>query len=330
MKLQRNVILLALSLFVLLSAFSASAMFKGIDAINLTSPINQTWTAGTSMTFLINVTGNSTTYSCTLYHDIGQVWGSSAIVNATVQNNSVVTLLKESIADNSTGYSWNLGCTISADVNSSVIMAVTNNTFRVDTIAPIPRPYLYGPSNWTINNTELLFGVNVTELNPASCFLETNLNESLNSSGGADWWNTSANFTPSYSDRIPFNFTFGILRQWGRSAWLDNNTGVYKWNAACNDSAGNIGRIPSGNVTFFVDTVFPTQPNQTMQKNFTKSTDLTPLFQWMNVTELNFSRYSVLVDNDSDFTSLTFQKNITSMATNLTLISGLSYDSTYY
>ena len=333
---KKNYLFLVSLVLILLSSFFVLAdrpLFKGIDAINLTEPLNASWNKDSNglINFRFNMTGNSTNATCTLYHNINQVWGASSQTNWTVFNNTNSTLSEQSVAENNTGYFWNIGCNLGTDVNSSVVMAQSNFTISVDRTVPVPRPFLYGNSNWTNNNTALLFGVNVTELNPGSCLLETNLNESLNSSGGVDWWNTSANLTPVYVDRIPFNFTFGINRQWGRSAWVDNNTGAYKWNAACNDSAGNIGRIPGGNVSFWVDTTLPTAPDLSSPKNNSKSTDLTPLFHWVASRDLNFSRYSIFLSTNNIFRGANFSQNMTSNATNLTIVTGpLVKDTDYF
>lgn len=328
----------------------ASVGSVGIWEVNLTAPVNYTWNNNGTIYFKFNVTANqSSSISCTLYHDISQAWGSEAAhTNSTVFNGTEAFFVKTGIADNYTQYTWNVGCQLGGEINTTVMMDVYNRTVREDQTAPVPRMVGLGNSNWTINRS-FNFRVNVTESNPEVCLLQTSLDNTsggtqINTSGALanntdGYWNLTAknaSGTP-YTNATAIFFHWGFEKSGDGVQWLENNTGSYKWNVACNDSAGNIGRFPGGNQTFFVDVTPPGEPNITSPLNFTKMTDLTPLIKWLNATTgsqlnlSNFSKYVLQVDNDSDFSSLYFQRNITDGGINYSLVTtSLTKDVSWY
>ena len=333
---------LALMATLTISVLAKDITDKGVSAVNLTTP-NATWSANGNFYHGFNVTGNSTNYSCELYNDIGGIWAASGLAGGNVSNSTNTTITTTGSANNQTGYKWNVGCNLGSDVNSTVVYADANYTFYVDTVAPVVRPIYPGYINWTTNRS-MVFSFTASDVNNQSCVMETNLNTSEeggrsgNTTGGLSdltatgFWNTSGSLLSGFKNGTQNNLTFGFEKYAFGVMWLENNTGIMKWNVRCNDTAGNIGRFVSGNVTFFTDVTPPTQPNASFPANFTRSSDLTPLFKWLNSTELNFSRYVLQVDDSSDFSSLYFERNITGVSTNFSIVTTelSKYDITYY
>lgn len=319
----RRIIFLTVLMMAMLS-FGALAEWGGSHNVTLLSPGNLTWNNTGVIDFKYNVSGNltGTNYSCNLYHNIDQAFGIDSLqVNATVNNETFDTFRESGISENSTGWLWNVGCYTTQ--NSTTVLAKTNWTIKIDTTAPTSIVYSPADVTWDVDGNVTL-GVNVTEANPDSCILKTNLTADTNTAGP---YNSSA-VTQVYLDQTFLYFDFGTNSS-DNSIWLDNNTGAYLWTVSCNDSAGNIYN-PS-NVSFYVDSVAPTYCNITGPTNNTKSTDYTPLLNWFASVELNFSRYEVLVDNDSDFSSPEFQDNETNVSwNNMTAITGLEGDQDYF
>ena len=319
----------------------------GIYDLNLLTPTNDSYNVNGTVFFTFNVTGNvSSGYVCNLWTNISGsfIVTSNAIQSAT--NSTVQNFTETNVPDQNIG--WTVGCT--APGNSTIVFpgnqsglkysagsSHINYTLRVDKIAPnitINSPLRAG---WQTNGTNVRFNLTVQDRNAASCVLESNLNETMNTSAT---WQTSKE-TQAYTNGTAFNFTFGFQKfVSGGTDWLENNTGAYLWNVACNDSAGNIARLADGNATFFVDKTAPSRPTLGAPINFTLSTDLTPTFSWSNVSgSSNFSVYEIQLANLSSFatTALVWQFNLSGNASlNITnvargsFLANLSYGNSYF
>lgn len=333
-------ILLALSIFSFIAL--ATSSFQNIF---LVSPANNTFDSDGAVTFIFNATGNTSLpegYSCTVYHNGTGSWASGGSTNTNVTNATYENITLSGLTDGRIG--WTVGCTSSG--NSTVVYAHNsestsgpnrvNYTIAVDTRNPRITPNTPGNGSWVTLGRNVQFNVTPSDENLDFCWMQSNLDESLNStSTNTTFTNFTINLTSAQTN-LSLAFQFGNKTYVG---WLDNNTAIYKWNVQCNDTAGNYGSFLGGttNLTnntvghhyFYVDSVLPTQPNITRFINVT-STDLTPLFQWLNVTDLNFSRYVLSFSRSLNFETLVFQRNITSVSTNLSLVSGLEYNRTYF
>lgn len=331
----RNIIFILIGLTIFSYFVLANSSFQ---TIVLLTPTNASYDADGSVVFVFNVTGNTSLpygYSCTLYTNNSGSWASSGNTNSNVTNNTRGNMTQGGLSDGHLG--WNVGCT--SPGNSTVVFptnrilsdvgSAVNNTVIVDSVAP--RINLNSPTNrsWHRSGINVLFNITPSDENPGYCWLGTNLNESSNTSGsGSLFFNQTANWTSFVSNTsIPFLFGNRTL-----VSWLDNNTGAYLYNFGCNDTVGNVRRMSTINMTFFVDSVAPTQPNITYPLNNSFTTDLTTLIQFLNATETNFSLYQVLVDNNTDFSSPEFEINITTAGSNATLVASgnLSYNRRWY
>ena len=315
---------LAILTLLFVFAFTVFVSAVGIDKVTLHSPTNASYDTDGSVVFIFNVTGNATAgnYTCVLWWNSTGTWATTTNVNSNVNNDTRHNVTETGISDKNV--IWNMGCNITT--NGSVVFASNNLTFTVDSVAPVIQSTSPLNSSWHTNGQLVNFSINVTEANADTCILETNLNESANRS--TTWNLTAESLTYSAGTRVQVNFLFGYNKAVVK--WDDNNTGNYLWNVRCNDSAGQSSRW--GNTTFFVDSVSPTQPNLTTPTNNTKSTDYTVLLGWLQSTELNFSYYWVMVDNDSGFGSPEYQLNITSRTANATNVTSgnLSGDVDYF
>lgn len=357
--LSKKLNLTILCLFVLVLFSSLAFANSPISNIGMTAPtgglavqMNRTW-AATSVIFRGNVSGNisqaevnRTGYDCSLVWNATGVWAYSG---DTVTNISNVTrspdggsaagsvqafnITKTGFSDGHVG--WFFNCT--APGNSTAIYPSrgtadqtlhTNMTVIFDSTKP--RLVLNSPGNasWRSNRLGNVSFINLTvsDENAAQCVLQNNLDASINSSSTtASFFNQTANVSDyingtalGLSPFTPLHYQFNMSQHVN---WINNHTGAYLYNVLCNDSAGNTALLSSTNLTFFVDNLNASAPMiMYPQPNNTRSTDYTVLIQWRNVTELNFSLYQVQVDNDSDFSSPEFERNITSQQTNLTIV----------
>lgn len=327
-----------------------------VNWINMTSPANNTWDNDGVTTFRYEVAGNETGnnsngYTCTLYWNVTGTLEATSNVQSGVNNISLGSkgnFTETGIADQN--LVWVVGCRSAGNstyvfpLNTTGGFRTTENVsnsnvsfLRFDSTNPSISINSPKEASWNTNGTAIQFNITVTEtLGADACVLETNLNESLasNTTGSpSGWFNFSAE-TVKYTTGSSVIFQFGYNKTAGSTAvkWLDSNTGGYLWNVFCNDSAGNTARAFTTNGTFFIDSVLPGKVNITSPVNGTMSTDLTPTFMWNISRDLNFSRYAVIVDNDSDFQSPLVYTNITVNSTNHTIISSgiLSKDTNYF
>lgn len=311
--------LLVVAILMLCSTLVVSE-WGGSHNITLITPTNNTWSNSTIMNFGFNISGNltATNYSCTLYHSIAQAYGASTNTNATVINGTRTYLRETGIADNATGLLWNVGCT--TEHNSTTVWARDNFTIFVDTTDPVVTIVNPISASWD-NDGNVTFTINVTEANPNSCILQSNLwipETSANNSAN------KSHDVRTYTNHVNLDFNFG-----NNTIWQENITGDYNWTVECNDSAANIAN--PANISFYVDIVAPSVPTLFSPWNYTKSTDYTPILQWLNSTDNNWSNYIIQVDNDSDFSSPEFYSNTTGHINETTVDTGnLSGDFDYF
>ncbi|GEM_PF-6979155 len=92
--------------------------------------------------------------------------------------------------------------------------------------------------------------------------------------------------------------------------------GNYLWNVQCCDKASNCA-FNETNLTLKVDSTPPLSFNLSTPANATITKNNTPLLNWTKTNDTNFANYTILVDNDSSFSSIDYQYSISNIS-NLT------------
>jgi hypothetical protein len=159
-------------IFSILVLFTLSYfVIAGIDLITLNSPANSTWDTDGNLTFTCNGTANNTMIitNTTLYvwNETGAAAASpynttlnttDSTINGTLNLTFTLTNLPELQGFN---YSWNC---LFQDNESNTLWGTTNNTFGVDTSAPVIT--LISPANaGTDTDGTVVFKYNVTDAN---------------------------------------------------------------------------------------------------------------------------------------------------------------------
>ena len=358
----KKILIFITALFVLLAYVSIAYSSE----LRLISPTNTTILNNQRVTYTISINhSNSTTYECTLNTNEN---GSSGLgVNNTPHE--TITILNDSSAsftDNTNvqelsgaRYKWTVNCSADDDSDLQVTNITLgdgsisnlslgderNGTFGVDATAPVLRFLAATPLDRTWltspdlasngNGTGIFIGFNVTDDNAEVCVIVTPINGTINVTDN----NNSYNETFDYINITPFNFTNYDSDTDGNinTTLVDNASGDYYYTVTCNDTAKNTATI--GNITFWIDTVFPTDILFNVTRFFTSpglndlanqslSTDLTPQIQWNQTTELNFSRYTIGFYSDGNINNLFFEKNITDREVNSTNMTTLDRSET--
>lgn len=305
---------------------------------------NTTWKTTSSITYGFNVTGNVSVFDdCYLYTDDNHtgtsVWYQVETMS-NVANNTNYNFTTRVVSDTpyNTWYVWNVLCNDSQAVSSPDLIgnfsALGNYTFYVDTVNPVIGLYYTYPQ-W-INTGNVSLRLNVTDTNPAQCYLHTTLNLTSNSSGTFNTINASFNTT--YANATTFIFAPGLFHDTIHYKFLDNNTGSYYFNVTCNDSAGR--KSETGIKYVFVDTVAPSdfdfnltlfRTNNRALFNATTATDYEPMIGWNLSNELNFSRYEIFFYlTDWGTTTGAVALNISNKSQPSVNISTLAGDSVYW
>jgi hypothetical protein len=88
--------------------------------------------------------------------------------------------------------------------------------------------------------------------------------------------------------------------------------GFHNWTINCSDASNNsaINNTPKN---FTVDTVAPSEFNLTLPLSGNISSNLTPTFIWNQSVDPNFANYTVQVDNDVNFGSINYIRNMTGL-----------------
>ncbi|MEW5766387.1 MAG: Ig-like domain-containing protein [bacterium] len=92
--------------------------------------------------------------------------------------------------------------------------------------------------------------------------------------------------------------------------------GIYYWRVRAKDAAGNASSWMTQTVT--IDTTFPTAPVAVYPTNGSLINDTTPLFDWQDVTELNFTKYTIEVGTGPTLTSPLIVEDTTSLTSRTT------------
>ncbi|MBN2421701.1 PGF-pre-PGF domain-containing protein [Candidatus Woesearchaeota archaeon] len=202
-----NLIFLILVLIdVAYASFSISLVSPENNAfLNYNDPIN----------FSFNVTGNYSSYNCSIYTNRTSSWAIN-LTNQSVQNNTLSVFSLNSFQDSS--YIWNIYC---ENNNTEENWSITNFTFIVDTISPNwSNNSAYPGSGVIYNSSREYFQFNITwnDTNLYSVWIEHNFNGSLH----------------NYSD--VFNLSNYVFYYNYTNLAAD----TYSWKMYANDSAGNL------------------------------------------------------------------------------------------
>lgn len=107
--------------------------------------------------------------------------------------------------------------------------------------------------------------------------------------------------------------------------------GVHNWSVQCIDGSSNTG-VSLQTRNFTIDTAAPGVFSLTSPANNTVSTQLAPTFTWQATTEENFENYTLLLDDNSAFTSPNYVRERRNTVTNnsYTFITNLASNTLYY
>ncbi len=289
-------------LFCLLSAVAVMAVFS----VTQNFPSNE-WVRSNSVDF--NFTPDMQVVSipwCAIYvNDTGGAMLLKAnytdVVNGTphvagIAQNDTLGLIKRQ---------WNVSCYNGSDqiMGSSINFGVDGTPPAVTLDSPATGSYL------AHNNDSLLFTA-VDSSNPGNCSMYTNVTGS---------WEINFSVNPFVSGtQYELNFT-------------GSPDGLYFWNVLCNDIAGNsVWGDSSANRTTTIDTVNPTEVIIRAPVNNTGSSDTTPEVAWNETTDSNFEKYLVEVSTTFAMDNIIQTKEITSITSNVTNLSELETDNTYF
>ncbi|MEK6946577.1 MAG: hypothetical protein AABX32_03130, partial [Nanoarchaeota archaeon] len=176
-------------------------------------------------------------------------------------------------------------------VNSTETRVITldNTTPAISLNSPVN-------NTLTINNT-ISFNFTVTETNIKNCSLYANF---------------SGTFQENFTNSSPANGTHNIITP---TAIAD---GLYAWNVKCYDLAEN-NAFNSTNFTLDIDTTPPAEFNLLEPVNNTESINRSPRLNWAEAIDAHFLNYTVLVDNNIDFSSIDFVYKLGGNSSNNTL-----------
>jgi len=275
-------------------------------------------TNSNSVQYNFNVTGNSSAYYCELYTTEDGASGAGSFVSVatvtSVNNDTQYNFsVRNNIADiNLTGgesnYTWGVLCNATGDMFLEQNWSVTNQSFGVDITAPnIAWDSVFNPDEkWFTTTNGVVFNMTGYELNPAMCRLTLSINASHGGNNGTQLMN----YNSSAQTRVYINGTQFTYEAFNGSAtgtaFLENGTGAYKYNAICNDTAGNTAT--PFNQTFFVDATAPGAFDINMSQFFVgmrnaysgaNGTDYTPELGFEKSLDANISRYEVTFYNST-------------------------------
>jgi len=363
-----KLIILLLTICVMLASGAMAAIPHSHNITNIyigvateSTPLNGTWdNDGTVQYFNVTVNGDypGKNYTCYLYDDRDGSYGTTTYYNDTSNMSSIGIDSLSGIPDGN--YTWSIGCncTYASGGNTTIVFPlnssfeVTSNTsshfatgssggssghlsytYYVDDTDPVITVISPLDLSWvtsgTTSSTTWQFNVSTSETYPGYCRLETNLNQTSNSTELYREVETNP-----YTSGTNFNFSFGSI-----GVFLDNNTNNYIWNVVCNDSAGNDAYL-SSNYTLLIDTIYPTEPTLyglfvgypgALTGNLgwlsagtaSTSTDYTPRINYTVATEYNFSRYVIDIYNSTTFTAANrvYQGNESTKTTDAHIVS---------
>ena len=305
---------------------------------------NASYQDSQTITYGFNVTGNASTWSCTLYSNENGTSGAGtwrAIeTDSGVSNNTNTNFTTRLNVAEVSGldYVWDVFCNATEDStgvwgggSNTSAAGSTSYNYSVDVTAPTITA-TPADAQWDTDGY-IIIGATVVDDNADSCILYTTINATDNATQTYGAYPTGSQ---SFTNNTQFNFT-GYT---GTDTKVnDNGTGAYIYYVVCNDSAGNSGNTGS-NRTIYVDTTAPsafdfntslwTTDGGYAWSNNSYTSDWTPTIGWNATTENNFSRYRLRFYEDNITSSTYVEKNITSRTTLSTAMSTLSGDTTYY
>ena len=278
-------------------------------SVSLIYPVDEWDTSSdNAVDFEWNITsGNSTLDWCAIYDN--RTGSFVVAVNDSFSNSS--SGITTSIAMNdSRGITraWNITC---AEENGGPIASSGASAFGVD--GNTPTVTINSPANgaYVDDNSSNLSFTPVDSSNPMNCSIYTNISST---------WTINKTFDSP--------FISGALYSMNLSKVTDGN---YKWNAFCNDTAGNSAWAEAGeNRTFTVDTIIPTETNITEPTNNTFSTDRTPQVTWGRPREINFDKYQIVLSRNFDMSDETQLEEVSTQSTLSINMSNLGVDGTYF
>ena len=340
-----------IGLMLLMMMFLVAPIVLGVN-VTLVSPTNASFQNHSTVTYRFNITGgNVSSYTCSLYtNENGSSSTNSWDIHeiTTASNNSETTFTANQGVRTSASYeyNWSVFCNASLDQDGAWAMAYEtatgllsyqgfnlNASFGVDSTPPVITQHVDNPTSFAwLRDSNLTVGLLVVDNNTDVCVLNSTIDSSGNTS--QDWIVESM---ANYTSGTYFNFT-GFNT--GDLGLADDGSGVYKFSYWCNDSAGNRA-YQSASTVVLIDSLQPsafiapidrffTSPGLTQLPNRTTASDFTPQIEWNITSEANFSRYEINFFTDEALTTIGVQKNITNISQNVTNMTSLLPDTTYF
>ncbi|MBR9693100.1 hypothetical protein GOV07_04190 [Candidatus Woesearchaeota archaeon] len=276
---------------------------EGPTITNLTWPKNGSVQTNIPLDFNFTAADDQSSMTCTLYGNFSGSWEPNASTIG-VQNDTEANI---TISPDDGVYSWNVICadayglnatysdnfTVTVDANSPTMSSETFNVTRLNQSHKVR-------FNVTVADTFTVTLVNITMLYPN----ETSRNYSLTQATGGVWY---------------FNFSD------------TNKTGIYNITTLTSRDQHN-----NTNVSAYTNLIFNVTPSPPVAfdliapANDTVTTALSPTLSWQQSADEHFANYTILVDNNSDFSSPEYVY-VTSPVTNTSIDAGpFLADQTYY
>lgn len=135
--------------------------------------------------------------------------------------------------------------------------------------------------------------------------------------------NASGAYKPNITNDSRINGT--MLFQIGKA---DDETlleGQFVWSFRCNNTGGNVTN--TANFTITIDKTAPAAFGCINPVNNSKSIDHTPELVYSSAFDSNFGNYTIVVDNNTDYSSPEIQLNNSNMSMNWSVLNFRAYDS---
>lgn len=230
-----------------------------------------------------------------VYYDIDSVRNRTNTYENNTLNNYQVNL-----ADGA--HYWNAVCD---DDAGNIGSNETNTTFIVDTARPVQTLVTPLDDSWDLDGT-VSFTFTIVENNLQSCQL---------------WNGTTAGGMNLREDNAVNGTDFEDI------VFAD---GTYLFGTNCTDLASTT-EVWSSNYTLNIDTADPVDTvNLTSPLNDSTGTDLTPIFNWINISDTNFKEYTLIIDTEPTFSSPDYIMHITDNTNTVELNESLIADTSYF
>ena len=335
-------IILALLMFLCMVGIAMAATVVNLDPEG--NLANASYQDTQSIVYGFNVTGNASTWTCTLYgNEDGTsgagTWGAIETDSSVTNNTNTNFTTRSSVAEvTGLAYDWDVFCNATEDPagdwggdSNTTEEGTGAYNFSVDVTAPTITA-TPATAQWDTDGY-IIIGATVVDDNVNTCILYTTVNATANATQTYGAYPTGSQ---AYTNNTQFNFTGYTTTD---TKMDDNNTGAYVYYVVCTDDAGNSVNTVS-NRTIYVDTTAPTAfdfntslwktTNSYAWSNNTQCSDWTPTVGWNVTTEANFSRYRLRFYEDNISSSTYVEKNISTRTTLSTAMSTLEGATTYY